>query len=351
MITTLFCTLALVSTMQTADIEKAAKINVMRIIDGKLYVGGRFERANRKLVNNVAVFDGTKWTGLGRGVDGEVYDIAGLNGRIFVAGDFSFANKSTESEGIPAIRIARWDGTAWSALAKYTVDRQIYALATDGKSLFVGGNFTKINNETETRGVARWNGTKFEAIGGKFDRAVMTMTFHKGKLYAGGIFNESGDDSMANIAVYNGSTWDEVGNGGLGSRVSRLSSDGESLFAAGEFKIGGSSGIAKFDGAKWSLAAKTDGSTLDVFAQPGKLYFTGDFNAVNGKPSHKVGALDGAKLMTLDEVVYGHHLSIAPFGGSIILGGGYGDVQSDQIGGVLRWNGEKGIDKLENVAK
>lgn len=337
--------------MQTADIEKGATINVMRVIDGKLYVGGRFERANRKLVNNIAVFDGVKWSGLGRGVDGEVYDIVGLNGRIFVAGDFSYANKSSESEGIPANRIARWDGTAWTALAKSTVDRQIYALATDGKSLFVGGNFTKINNETETRGVARWGGAKFEPMAGKFDRAIMTMTFHKGKLYAGGIFNEYGDDSMANVAVYNGSSWEEVGNGGLGSRVSRLSSDGESLFAAGEFKIGGSTGIAKFDGQKWTLAVKTDGSTLDVFAQPGKLFFTGDFNQVNGKPSHKVGALDGSKLMTLDEVLYGHHRAIAPFGGSIILGGGYGDVQSDQIGGVLRWNGEQGVDKLDNVAK
>jgi len=338
--------------LANGDIEKIAKINVMRVFSGKLYVGGKFERANRKLVNNVAVWDGTSWSGVGKGVDGEVFDILELNGKVFVAGDFSYAGKSTESEGVPAVRIAKWDGTKWSAMGKPAVDREIYALTTDGKSVFIGGNFTKINDETETRGVAKWNGTKWEAIGGKFDRAVMTMCFHKGTLYAGGIFHNFGDDSMEGIASYDGKTWNEVGNGGLNSRVAWLSSDGMNLYAAGQFNLGGSQGIGKWDGSKWSLAAKTDNETFFVHAEGKRVYFTGDFSSINGKPSHNVGVLeDGTLKFTLNEILYAHHRTVMPFKDAIILGGGYGDVKSDEIGATLKWTGAKEIDKLVPVSE
>ncbi len=342
--------LAVPATAPLGDLDKGALVTVMRVIDGKLYVGGRFERANRKLVNNIAVWDGSSWSGIGRGVDGEVKDIVGFKGKIYVCGEFSYAGKSSENEGIPANRIAEWDGTKWNAMGERPVDRQIFALATDGKALYIGGNFTKINDETETRAVARWNGKKWESIGGKFDRYVQTMTFHKGKLYVAGYFAEFGDDSFNNVAVWDGTTWSEAGNGGLSSTVNRLSSDGENLYAAGKFNIGGKSGIAKFEESKWSLAVPTSGENYWVHAEAGKLFIAGDFTEANGKKSHQLAIVDGKNTMTTPEIMYVSHRVIMPFGGSYIVGGSYGDVQVETIGGVLKWTGANSLDAYDLVS-
>ena len=323
------------------DLDAGANISVMRVIDGKLYVGGQFERANRKLANNIAVWDGTSWSTLGRGVDGKVYDICGVGGKIYVVGDFSFAGKSSENEGVQTGRIAAWDGTKWSALANRPVDREIYALATDGKNLFLGGNFTKINDTTETRGVAVYDGKTIKPIGGKFDRAVMSLVWLKGKLYAGGIFNEFGEDSFNKAAVWDGTTWSELGNGGLSGSVKHLATDGETIYAAGEFQVDGSQGVAKFDGSKWTNVLKTDGPTLRVHVEGGKIYTVGDFNTAGGTKTHQLAILDGGKILGADEITYARHQVLMPFKGIIAVGGAYSDTQGTDIGGTIKWTGTR----------
>ena len=57
MITTLFSAIALKATLSPqpapmSDFEHGAEVRVMRTFEGKLYVGGRFERANRKLAKD-----------------------------------------------------------------------------------------------------------------------------------------------------------------------------------------------------------------------------------------------------------------------------------------------------------
>lgn len=321
------------------DLDASADISVMRVIDGKLYVGGMFQRANRKLANNIAVWDGTSWSTLGRGVDGRVYDICGMGGKIYVVGDFGAVNKGSEDEGIPARRIAAWDGTKWSAIASRPVDRQIFSLATDGKNLFLGGNFTKINDTTETRGVAVYDGKTIKSIGGKFDRAVMSMVWLKGKLYAGGIFNEFGDDSFSKVAVWDGTQWSEAGNGGLNQSVSRLATDGEAIYAAGAFTLDGSNGIARFDGTKWTNVLKTRGSTEWVHVENGKLYVAGDFRQAGSMETHMLAIAEGGKLQGADEILYASHRVIMPFKGAVAVGGRYGDTQGTDIGGTIKWDG------------
>lgn len=333
-----------------SDLDGAI-VNMIRVIDDKVYVVGMFERANRKLANNVAVWDGSQWSTLGKGVDGKVYDVCKVGTDIYVCGDFTYADKSSTQEGIVANRVARWDGTKWNALGARTVDREIFALATDGKSLYIGGNFTRINDETDTKGVAKYNGKKFESVGAQFDRAVMSMTFLDGKLYVGGIFEAFGDDAMSKVAVYDGRTWNEVGNGGLNGSVSRLTNDGKSIFAAGKFTINGKNGIAVFNGSKWGSAVETDGLTNDVNWTDGTLSFTGDFRRVNGKPSERAGILKGTTLLTLPEVMYAVHNSIVPYKGYYIVGGNYQNVQAQGIGGVLKWGGKHNLDDFDLLSK
>lgn len=353
MITQLIATLILAParTAPLGDLDKAANVSLMRIYDDKLYVVGQFERANRKLANNIAVWDGTAWSTLGRGVDGKVYDICKVGNDLYVAGDFTFVDKGSSNEGIKANRIAKWDGTKWSAIAPVAVDRTIYALATDGKNLYMGGNFTKINDETETRGVAKYDGSKITAIGGQFDRAVMSMVWLNGKLYAGGIFSEYGDHACSKVAVWDGKNWSEAGNGGLSGSVSRLTTDGTSVYASGSFTIDGSPGIAKFDGSKWSSFIKTDGMTRDISFYEGTFGLAGDFRRVNGKDSYQLAVLKGSTLLTTPEVTYAIHNCVVPFKGAFITGGAYNDVQAAPIGGVLKWGGKHNLDDYDVVSQ
>jgi trimeric autotransporter adhesin len=335
----------------SSDLDKAADVSLMRIYDDKVYVVGQFERANRKLANNIAVWNGTEWSTLGRGVDGKVYDICKVGNDIYVAGDFTFVDKGANTEGIKANRIAKWDGTKWSAIAANAVDRTIYALATDGKNLYMGGNFTKINDETETRGVAKYDGTKITAIDGQFDRAILSMTWLNGKLYAGGIFNAYGDDQVNKVAVWDGTSWSEAGNGGLNASVSRLTNDGTSVYASGKFSIDGSQGIAKYDGSKWTSFAKTNGETFDISYYEGTFGIAGEFTKINGKDSHKLAVIKGSALLTTPEVLYAVHRCVVPFKGSFLVGGKFGDVQADPVGGVLKWGGKNNLDDYDVVSQ
>ncbi|HYF66166.1 MAG TPA: hypothetical protein VD886_25280, partial [Herpetosiphonaceae bacterium] len=84
------------------------------------------------------------------GMDGTVYAVAaGGNGSVYVGGTFTTAG------GVTVNRIARWDGSSWSALGG-GMNLFVYALAvgSDG-SLYASGNFTTADGVTANR-VARW---------------------------------------------------------------------------------------------------------------------------------------------------------------------------------------------------
>jgi hypothetical protein len=116
-----------------------------------LYVGGDFTIAGCETVNSIARWDGSNWSALtgpgGEGVNNIVSAMAvfddGTGPALYVGGPFTTAG------GMTVNRIARWDGTSWSALAgpSYVgVNNSVYAMAVfddgSGPALFVAGDFT-----------------------------------------------------------------------------------------------------------------------------------------------------------------------------------------------------------------
>lgn len=78
-------------------------------------MGGIFKTINNIQLNHVAQWNGTNWTALGGGLgyDPEVWDIDFTdNGSVIVAGNFLVAGGSTENMN----NIALWNGTKWSGL-------------------------------------------------------------------------------------------------------------------------------------------------------------------------------------------------------------------------------------------
>jgi hypothetical protein len=72
--------------------------------------------------------------GLGSGMGGAVCALAVSGSDLYAGGDFTMAG------GISANRIAKWDGSNWSALGSGISDA-VYALTVSGSDLYAGGYF------------------------------------------------------------------------------------------------------------------------------------------------------------------------------------------------------------------
>ncbi|MEP6758620.1 MAG: malectin domain-containing carbohydrate-binding protein [Actinomycetota bacterium] len=94
--------------------------------------------------------DGTPWV-----TNGRVYALVQIGTTMYVGGTFTQAQEANAST-YPRAYLFAFDTTtgAISRTFKPTLDAPVNALATDGTSLFVGGDFTTVNGATHRRLVA-----------------------------------------------------------------------------------------------------------------------------------------------------------------------------------------------------
>ncbi len=211
-----------------------------------LYVGGRFTTAGSVATSCIAKWDGSSWSSVGggvaAGVSTRVEDLAvfddGTGPKLYVAGSFATAGGNS-IEGI-----ARWNGTSFSAVTPGATFGVVSALAGyddgSGMQLYAAGTFSQIAGFT-TDCIARWNGTAWSAVGaaGPFSRFETLRVFDDGTgagLYAGGNHLPGG----STIARWDGA-WSPIapGTGVSGSYTFALAEfdDGtiRALYAGGVF--------------------------------------------------------------------------------------------------------------------
>src|SRR6185436_1985265 len=92
---------------------------------GEVYVGGTFLTIDGLAANRIAKWNGTTWSALGSGVNSTVNAIAVSGTDVYVGGSFLTAG------GIAVNRIAKWDGTSWSALGSGVGD-SVWGLGVSG---------------------------------------------------------------------------------------------------------------------------------------------------------------------------------------------------------------------------
>jgi hypothetical protein len=143
----------------------------------------------------------------------------------------------TSAGGVSANRIARWNGSVWSALGS-GMNNSVSVLTVNGGDLYAGGSFTLIGEESVNR-IAKWNGSAWSALGTGVNSDVTTLAVSGGDLYAGGGFTLAGGASANYIAKWNGSTWSNLGSG-LSGIVYALAADASGhLFVGGIFTTAG----------------------------------------------------------------------------------------------------------------
>lgn len=169
-----------------------------------LYVGGWFEKAGGMPAKNIAKWDGSRWSGVGGGINSgyvsglRVWD-DGHGPALYVAGYFPNAG------GAPTNNVAKWNGQAWSPLADGVDGYAVALLPFDGgngEALYVGGGFTHAGGKP-AKFIARWNEFQWEALPSDLSDPVWGLaswpTVVKRVLYAGGIFMRAGPYASARI--------------------------------------------------------------------------------------------------------------------------------------------------------
>jgi hypothetical protein len=326
-------------------------------------------------VNKIAKLEGDHWTPLGTGMglsSGFVWIMTefddGTGPALYVGGDF------LEAGGIAVNRIAKWNGTNWSALGSgmNATVRGAMTVFDDGTgpALYVGGDFSIAGGRPISH-IAKWDGHQWSSVGGGTggsNNSVRSLVVHDDgtgpALYVGGKFDFAGGVPVSGIARWNGQTWSDVG-GGVDGEPGRLGpvrglavyddGTGPALYATGQFTEAGgvpANGIAKWDGESWSALgpglemdppiSMTGRRVAVVETRSGPvLYVGGSFITAGGTPANYVACWDGEKWSPLDSGLNGEAYAVASYdegdGPALIVGGVFSTAGGLTAFNLAKW--------------
>jgi trimeric autotransporter adhesin len=255
--------------------------------NGELIAGGRFTAAGGVVVDHVARWNGSTWSPLGSGIpapplgNSSVGAVTTLpNGDVLAGGRFVAAG------GVPALNIARWNGSAWSALGSglpfgFGSSGDVTAIAALPNGSIVAG--LTVTGAIPANSLRVWDGSTWSDLGGGlspvvggfplpwnyFSRVQALLVRPNGDLIVAGQFTAAGGVPTGNIASWNGSTWSNLGGGMSGSVLALTTLPNGDLVAAGAFQTAGGTAtgnVARWNGSAWSGLVGLGGANQPVTA-------------------------------------------------------------------------------------
>jgi hypothetical protein len=252
------------------------------------------------------------WDTLNGGVNGGVLQMVRLpNGDIVVGGEFTMAGD------VPANNIARWDGTAWHALSD-GIDRLVTSIGVrPNGNIIVLGNHRRIDDQTNEADIREWNGstwTRFPVTVGGYGTYYLNyidkvVALGDDELLAFGRFLTLNGQSISTAARYADGVWTQHGPAGFSGsllprsvRVLQQLANG-SLHAWGEFHTVNqprleSSLEAIFDGQVWRFASSIGpwpGQVCAYLQAPdGSEYIGGNMLGWSGQSNYLLKRRNGA---------------------------------------------------------
>jgi hypothetical protein len=187
--------------------------------NGTLYAGGGFSNLESiPAADNVAYLpSGGAWQPMGAGggpcgcaVTTFVRGLTAVGTDVYVGTD------ANDVAGIPqADHVARWNGSAWSALGSdsgggngwLSTTTSINALIGSGSNLFVTGTFLDSNGDARADNVAFFDGTDWHPVGsdgagnGPWIGTGLALALVDRQLYAAGSFTSAGGNPQAHSAA------------------------------------------------------------------------------------------------------------------------------------------------------
>jgi hypothetical protein len=327
-------------------------------VDNYLYTGGNFYfQTNGKYFSQIARWDGLQWDTMGTGIigAGNVLSMERYNGELYVAGAFDSA------DSIAAKNIAKWNGNNWDSLPIQPFKTQgvgsILGMKVINNELYVSGWIDTIAGMPIT-GIAKWNGSNWSGI--NFPNlqsfaGIGAIAEYNGEIYAAGNFNSAAypNDTIGEIARYDGINWRSVGGGIHGSMAgvaSMVVYNGELYVAGYFFTSSGNAGnhIQKWNGTTWSDVGGgtnlNNGQITQLLVHNSKLYAMGVMDSAGGVPASKIAVWDGSQWCGLGNSFDNTIMSGCIYKDTLYIGGGFRTIDGDSVNHIAKWIGGSYVD-------
>lgn len=236
------------------------------------------------------------------------------------------------------------------------IDDEVFALATDGIRLYIGGAFTKAG-DVAANNIVSWDGTRWQILGtgpgilNGVNGIVNAITVDGDIIYVGGQFTNAGGTPVQNIARYSISsrTWANVTNGitGTSAFVSTIMIDGNDVYVGGTFsRAGGGSAnnIAVWNKTdqRWRTLGSgategVQGGVLAIAKGPDGFYVGGNFSSAGGVASSGVARWDGTAWHSLAGGVNGYVNAIGVIENRVFVGGEFNLAGDTAVNNIARW--------------
>ena len=334
-------------------------VNAIAVSGSSVYLGGDFNGANSvngdTLRNRAAKVDTTNGTvdaSWNPNLTGTVYSIAVDGSSVYLGGSFSGANSvNGTTTRNRAAKVDTTNGTVDSSWNP-NLNNTVFAVAVDGSSVYLGGNFNGANsvNGSATRNraakVDTTNGTVDSSWNPNVSGIVRTIAVSEASVYLGGNF--SGANSVngsatrnraAKVGATNG-TVDASWNPNLTGTVYSIAVDGSSVYVGGTFSGAKSVNstttrnyVAKVDTTNGTVDGSWNpnpNSTINALVVSGSsVYVGGASTQAGGVVRNNAAAIDSSGALTSwTPNLTGSVFAIAVDGSSVYLGGDFNGANS-----------------------
>lgn len=289
---------------------------------GNYYIAGEFDNVQGVPALGIAKWNGTQWSALGSGINGSIYAIAISGTDVYVGGDFN----SPVTGGL-ARNVAKWDGTSWSRLGNGLGGGThiVRSLAVYNGELYIGGNFN-IPDGSPATGIIKWNGSSYSALPITAGD-VRALVVNGGSLYAGGFLAVNSGSSVG-VVKFDGTTWSELG-AAANTSVNAITFSGSDMYVGGDIRLTGqqNSQVAKLNGTTWTrLAFFSEGIINAVAVHDGELYAGG---SIPGNTFNNLARFNGTSWVGVGSGINGgtsiseRVMALASFDNTLYVGGNY----------------------------
>ena len=172
--------------------------------NGNLIAGGYFNTAGGIPVDYIAQWNGNIWDSIGTNDMEDINVVSAYDSELYAVNLFP-----------QAPLLERWNDSIWATvpgLYPTAGPQYIWSLLVYNGKLYAGGSFSPLNH------IGSWDNSNWDTLMNGTNGPVFSLAQFNGNLYAGGSFDSAGRMSANNIAVWNGTVWNNRGNGINGCR-------------------------------------------------------------------------------------------------------------------------------------